>query len=766
MKNRILLSIGLICSFMGMKAQGQNTSFQNTCVTNASAIGNCASAIGDSAKAYGFRSTAIGYRSLAFGSGSFAIGPFTKAGIDTSSSGGWAFGYEAQALGRESLAFGSTIQAADTQNIVIGMGTYPYLINSIKRSLMIGMNSDVATFYMSDAGGCTTAYSNIGIATNAPSARMHINGALRLGENGSGTNGSLVFENTATTNTFTINSGPTAVAALNWTLPATQGANLEVLTNNGTGGLSWAAPTTSATAWQLLGNTGTNSSNNYLGTTDTVDVVFRTNAIERMRITKGSQGNVGIGTQTPAQKLHVVAKTVNYSGVNTGYERIARFGVGDNSDAFFQIWNKASADSSFAPSFYGISSTQTEEGLDFRATLLDTTLDVGDVPVMTFNSRIYTGPAITTRPLFMWTSNTNKKMLMNAEGNLGIGTITPKNRLDVEGGMAVGASYSGSTPSAPTNGAVIQGNVGIGTSSPGYRLDVSGGGVGTVVINTSGDVAAAGIVLDSDQMFKTNVDTISNALSIIEQLQPKSYFFDTINFNGPGKFDFQSVKQYGFIAQELEETLPELVHTMTKSAYIDTLGNIINGEYQYKALNYIALIPILSKAIQELSFKNDSLIGVVAESSSVINGYQNQIEQLTANNQHMQEEIQQIKSLITACCGTSGAEFRLNEDIESPQSKFHQDVQLADSERVVLEQNVPNPFAENTFINYSIDEKVQKAAILFYNAQGRLIRSVEVNGRGPGQLNVFAPDLSSGIYTYSLVIDGQISATKKMVKTK
>jgi len=91
-------------------------------------------------------------------------------------------------------------------------------------------------------------------------------------------------------------------------------------------------------------------------------------------------------------------------------------------------------------------------------------------------------------------------------------------------------------------------------------------------------------------------------------------------------------------------------------------------------------------------------------------------------------------------------------------------VNLSDRNAIVLNQNVPNPFAESTVITFSIPASVQKAQIHFYDGQGKLINSVDVLERGNGQLNVFANDLSTGVYTYSLVADGQIVATKRMVK--
>ena len=62
-----------------------------------------------------------------------------------------------------------------------------------------------------------------------------------------------------------------------------------------------------------------------------------------------------------------------------------------------------------------------------------------------------------------------------------------------------------------------------------------------------------------------------------------------------------------------------------------------------------------------------------------------------------------------------------------------------------MDQNVPNPFAEQTSITYNVPTNVRKAQIIFYNALGQIIQAVDIKTRGKGKVNVFASDLSSGL---------------------
>ncbi len=108
--------------------------------------------------------------------------------------------------------------------------------------------------------------------------------------------------------------------------------------------------------------------------------------------------------------------------------------------------------------------------------------------------------------------------------------------------------------------------------------------------------------------------------------------------------------------------------------------------------------------------------------------------------------------------------MQIGSDENQSQSLQQMDVKLSDVQTIVLEQNVPNPFAEQTTINYNLPDNTVKAQMLFYNSQGKLIQSVELVQKGKGQLNVFASDLTNGVYTYTLVVDGKVIATKKMIK--
>ena len=78
-------------------------------------------------------------------------------------------------------------------------------------------------------------------------------------------------------------------------------SDADVVTIDGSGNLT--KRNIYGVAWNQYGNSGTNPSSQFIGTTDAVDLAFRTNNTEQMRIK--SSGNVGISTTSPNTSLDI-----------------------------------------------------------------------------------------------------------------------------------------------------------------------------------------------------------------------------------------------------------------------------------------------------------------------------------------------------------------------------------------------------------------------------------------------------------------------------
>lgn len=113
------------------------------------------------------------------------------------------------------------------------------------------------------------------------------------------------------------------------------------------------------------------------------------------------------------------------------------------------------------------------------------------------------------------------------------------------------------------------GNVGIGTTTPNYKLDVRG----SIGNNTT--------LYHSDLRWKKDIRPIQYGLVDLMKLNGVSYLWNVSAFPEMG---FDKEIQFGFIAQEFEKIIPELVKT-------DKDG--------YKSIDYVKLTPLLVKAIHE-----------------------------------------------------------------------------------------------------------------------------------------------------------------------
>jgi len=83
-----------------------------------------------------------------------------------------------------------------------------------------------------------------------------------------------------------------------------------------------------------------------------------------------------------------------------------------------------------------------------------------------------------------------------------------------------------------------------------------------------------------------------------------------------------------------------------------------------------------------------------------------------------------------------------------------------------LYQNNPNPFTDNTEIQYYVPENANEAMICIYDLTGSQILRFDLRDRGViSTLTVQGRELKAGMYIYSLIVDGREIDTKRMILT-
>jgi aminopeptidase C len=104
-------------------------------------------------------------------------------------------------------------------------------------------------------------------------------------------------------------------------------------------------------------------------------------------------------------------------------------------------------------------------------------------------------------------------------------------------------------------------------------------------VSAAGTISATNTTITSlsDVRLKENIRNLDDGLNVVMGLKPRKFDWKT----GKGK-DIKNDR--GFIAQEFESVLPDMIH--------EWLDNAPEGEEPYKAIN-ANLIPTLVKAIQE-----------------------------------------------------------------------------------------------------------------------------------------------------------------------
>lgn len=266
----------------------------------------------------------------------------------------------------------------------------------------------------------------------------------------------------------------------------------------------------------------------------------------------------------------------------------------------------------------------------------------------------------------------------------------------------LGIAVAGVVNSRITNGGVaIYGSTNPAYLFPSHPLGLYAGFFGGNV-RVDGIVSANTYISTSDCRFKSNIENVEKqTASLLYKLRPVSYYFKPDSVHMAYNENAQEIKNvhFGLIAQEVEEVYPNLV-------YKDEAG--------YMSINYIELIPLLIKEIQELS-----------------------------------AEVEALKK---------------EESVSIPRKNAHANNAVETS--AILYQNNPNPFSIDTKIDYQLPESTQNATLYIYNMNGLQVDEYPISSFGAGSVIVTAGHLEAGIYLYSLIADGKLVDTKRMILTK
>jgi len=85
----------------------------------------------------------------------------------------------------------------------------------------------------------------------------------------------------------------------------------------------------------------------------------------------------------------------------------------------------------------------------------------------------------------------------------------------------------------------------------------------------------------------------------------------------------------------------------------------------------------------------------------------------------------------------------------------------------VLFQNSPNPYSTGTEIKVSLPESTGYARLMFYTLEGKQVKVLPIQDRGDVTVKVQSGEgMSAGMYLYTLIVDGKVIDTKRMILTE
>ncbi len=316
--------------------------------------------------------------------------------------------------------------------------------------------------------------------------------------------------------------------------------------------------------------------------------------------------------------------------------------------------------------------------------------------------------------------NTFAQFKINQYGRIGIGIEPhPYYKLLIKGGLCL-TTY----PEIPApNTTFVEFKFKVDNGKPGAEF---GTNIGKIAVWSTeagfNSLTASHYYIVSDSCIKSNIVPLQNALETVLQLNSYSYQIkqDTV---------VDSKTTYGFLAQEIQNVLPDIA---------DSAKGIL-------VVDYLQIIPLLTEAMKEQQSEIDSIKSDTTKYRT--HSQFSQVIDYTYKFDSLYKVISDLKNQILSCCN------------------LNQTLQLNQNGATVslLYQNKPNPFKEKTIIEFDIKEIFDNASIMISDMQGTLKKTIAITQIGKGQIMIDGYELTAGMYLYSLIINDKEIDTKRMI---
>jgi hypothetical protein len=360
-----------------------------------------------------------------------------------------------------------------------------------------------------------------------------------------------------------------------------------------------------------------------------------------------------------------------------------------------------------------------------------------------------------------------------ANGNVGVGTSNPGTSLEVIGTFLLSNNSTASTSKQSNmlmrtfaNGDNFF-NFMTGQASANNNLMIFGGGNGgqlaatAIVFNTTNSVSAVGagterMRINSAGKIRLNTAGGSGALS-------HEFNLITGNASKPGGGDWatpsdarikKGVRPFTDGLEQVMEIEPVFFSYKENTGYPSTTEYVgIIAQDMQKIAPYTIEEVAINQDPEEARLDLPETL-LTYNGTAVTYMLVNAIQEQQAIIENLESRLEKLERMIV-----------LNGNSTLNGNSAVTTVTLEGTDVATLKQNAPNPFSENTTIEYTLPRSnFNSAFIQISNVQGAVMRVVNLPKEGgPGVLQIKAKELPAGEYAYTLVLDGRVIDTKKML---